>query len=149
MFKTPGRHQTVLSRILTQSVFFPMKCSRQTSRTHAKDSSRVSHQSQRPGTLFPTAGNRVPDSRERVSRPVGNTAQCRTIRRRLCSIRGEAGYGRITPSASSCARLRWSSSWKSFFCRTKSVPRYFSFTILLAASSSGVPLKRMRPSKRR
>ena len=38
---------------------------------------------------------------------------------------------------------------KSFFCNTKFEPRYFSFTIGLTASSSGLPLNRMRPSNSR
>ena len=55
------------------------------------------------------------------------------------------------PSSSSASFRRFSSSnsWKSFFCRTKFEPRYFSFTMGFSANSSGLPLNRIRPSKSR
>ena len=57
-------------------------------------------------------------------------------------------YSELSSAASLCLRSS-SSVWKSFLRSTKLLLRYFSLTILFSANSSGLPWKRIFPSKSR
>ena len=67
----------------------------------------------------------------------------------LPNLRHEGFHLFSSSSSISFRRLASAISWKFFFFSSKLVPRYFSFTTGLTANSSGLPWKRMRPSKSR